>query len=106
MSTNSRASTHEVGWMKTSGLFARRRFWLALFLSILPLGRIEVTQAQITRTKTFESDPLARGWRIGGNRTLFAWNSNLHALDVTWDSSKSNSFFYTPLETILTLSLI
>ncbi len=102
MSTTSRASAHKVGWMDRATLFARRRFWLALFLSVLPLGRIEITQAQITQLETFDSDPLARGWRIGGNRSLFAWNSNLHVLDITWDSSKSNSFFYTPMGTILT----
>lgn len=56
----------------------------------------------ITALESFESDPLARGWRIGGERALFAWNPGQQSVDITWDSSKSNSFFYLPIGTVLT----
>jgi hypothetical protein len=59
-------------------------------------------QSQVNVMEAFDSDPLARGWRIGGEPTLFAWNPVQKCIDVTWDSSKSNSFFHLPIGTILT----
>jgi hypothetical protein len=45
----------------------------------------------------FSSDPLQNGWQIYGDTNLFQWNSADQNLDVTWDSSQTNSYFYQPL---------
>lgn len=49
----------------------------------------------------FDGDPAAAGWRTFGNTNQFQWNSAASALDVTWDSSQPNSYFYRPLGTVL-----
>src|SRR5262245_12711429 len=49
----------------------------------------------------FTRDPLAEGWRRVGDPSLFVWNATNQNLRVTWDSSKSNSYFCRPLGTIL-----
>jgi hypothetical protein len=49
----------------------------------------------------FATDPLAHGWRVFGNTNLFGWNPTNQDLEVTWDSSQTNSFFQLPLGTIL-----
>jgi len=74
---------------------------LCLLLVTVAVSRV-TAQNQETAMESFASDPLARGWRIGGNHTLFSWNTAQQGLDITWDSSKSNSFFHLPLSTILT----
>ena len=53
-------------------------------------------------SENFLSDPTAHGWRIYGETNLFSWNSTNQNLQVTWDSTKSNSYFFHPLNTILT----
>lgn len=53
-----------------------------------------------TFEERFESDPAGR-WKTFGNEDLFHWNSSVAALDVSWDSSQPNSYFYRPLGTIL-----
>jgi hypothetical protein len=50
----------------------------------------------------FAIDPLARGWSIFGDTNLFRWNATNKNLEVTWDSSRSNSYFQLPLGTLLT----
>ncbi len=52
----------------------------------------------------FATDPLARGWRTFGEATLFHWNPTNQNLEVTWDSSRTNSYFQLPLGTILSKS--
>ena len=54
-----------------------------------------------TITENFSSDPLQNGWRVFGDTNLFRWDPVNQVLDVTWDSSQSNSFFYHPIGTIL-----
>jgi hypothetical protein len=41
-------------------------------------------------------------WMVHGNASLFSWNTNSRALDVTWDSREPKSFFYRTLGTVLT----
>ena len=55
-------------------------------------------------TEDFSRDPVAHGWRIFGDTNLFVWNATNHDLNVTWDSSGSNGYFYLPLGTILNRS--
>jgi len=50
----------------------------------------------------FSSDPLARGWGIFGDASLFQWDAANQDLVVTWDSSRTNSYFFKPLGTVLT----
>jgi hypothetical protein len=54
-----------------------------------------------TFEENFSIDPGARGWRIFGDASLFRWNEAKQNLQVTWDSSQPNSYFYRPIETIL-----
>lgn len=53
-------------------------------------------------TESFAQDPQARGWRIFGDGSLFTWNATNANLEVTWDSSRTNSLFYRSLGTVLT----
>lgn len=48
----------------------------------------------------FTTAPEASRWRTHGEASLFSWNPAGH-LDVTWDSSRTNSYFFHPLGTIL-----
>src|SRR5436190_4797733 len=54
--------------------------------------------------ENFATDPFARGWRTFGDSSLFNWNVANQNLEVTWDSSHTNSFFHLPLGTIVTKS--
>jgi hypothetical protein len=52
----------------------------------------------------FSSDPGPDGWKLVGATNLFAWNVQSQALDVTWDSSNPNSFYYHPLNTVVSMA--
>ena len=60
-------------------------------LSLLPAARAA------TISEDFSSDPLKNGWQIFGDTNLFRWDAANRVLDVTWDSSQPNSYFYHPL---------
>jgi len=71
------------------------------FLVILA-GMVAVLSAgAATITEDFSTDPLQNGWAIFGDTNLFNWNSTDRTLEVTWDSSQTNSYFYHKLGTIL-----
>lgn len=55
-----------------------------------------------TFVEDFSTDPTQRGWRQFGDTNLFAWNSTNQNLQVTWDSSQTNSYFFRNLGTVLT----
>lgn len=55
-----------------------------------------------TRQEDFAADPLSHGWRVFGDADLFSWDAANGNLRVTWDSSRTNSYFQLPLGTILT----
>jgi hypothetical protein len=79
-----------------------RGFWLR---ALLAGGlAILVPAMATTLTENFATDPLASDWQIYGDTNLFHWDSTNQNLDVTWDSSQTNSYFYRPLGTILAKS--
>jgi hypothetical protein len=55
-----------------------------------------------TFSKNFADNPLTNGWRAFGDASLFQWDSTNQHLQVTWDSTRPNSYFYQPLGTVLT----
>jgi hypothetical protein len=57
-----------------------------------------------TIEEDFPSDPLQNGWKIFGDTNLFQWDSTNQDLDVTWDSTQTNSYFYHSLGTIVAKS--
>jgi hypothetical protein len=66
------------------------------------VGALVVSTATATTiTENFATNPAADGWQIFGNTSLFQWDPTNQLLDVTWDSSQPNSYFYYPLGTIL-----
>jgi hypothetical protein len=57
-----------------------------------------------TLQEDFSANPQSDGWKIFGDTNLFQWDATHQNLDVTWDSSQSNSYFYHSLGTILARS--
>lgn len=55
-----------------------------------------------TIKEDFAHEPTADGWRAFGDTNLFYWNPTNQNLEVTWDSSQANSYFYLPLGFVLT----
>lgn len=55
-----------------------------------------------TLTEDFSANPLQAGWQIFGDTNLFVWNETNQDLEVTWDSTHPNSYFYRPLGVTLT----
>ena len=55
-----------------------------------------------TFTEDFSTNPLQRGWQVFGDTNLFGWNQTNQNLEVTWDSTHPNSYFYRPLNVTLT----
>jgi hypothetical protein len=74
---------------------------ISLSLALAGLFVLSVASAT-TFTENFASDPATDGWKIFGDTNAFAWNSASNNLAVTWDSRRTNSYFYHPLGTILT----
>jgi hypothetical protein len=73
---------------------------LAFSIALAALTFCCVSRA-VTITEDFSTDPLQNGWGVFGDTNLFQWDSINQNLDVTWDSSQSNSYFYIPLGTTL-----
>jgi len=69
------------------------QFVLAL-TAALPCGAAVLTES-------FSTNPAEHGWQMFGDASLFHWNSTNHNLEVTWDSSRTNSFFALPLGGVL-----
>jgi len=60
------------------------------------------TPKPTTLVEDFARDPVAAGWQVFGDASLFHWDAQNHDLEVTWDSAKGNSYYYRPLGTTLT----
>lgn len=67
----------------------------------LAWGLISVVPLRATVLDDFSSDPFARGWQRLGEGDLFGWDAAGERLQVTWDSSRSNSACIIPLSTSL-----
>jgi hypothetical protein len=59
------------------------------------------TAAAATIQQDFTSNPLELGWKVFGDPALFVWDTSQHHLQVTWDSSRQNSYYYHSLGTVL-----
>lgn len=55
-------------------------------------------------SEDFAGDPRQRNWRTFGDASLFHWNPTDQNIEVTWDSSRTNSYFYHALGTVLSKS--
>jgi hypothetical protein len=73
------------------------RFGLAILLFTVAAPFVGAA----TISQDFASDPADDGWRVFGDTSLFQWNGTQQNLEVTWDSSKPNSYFHRPLGTVL-----
>ena len=74
-------------------------------------GKAEIDAVSDVRPQTkdlawhvedFSSDPLANGWAVHGDESLFKWDAWAGVLAVTWDSERPNSMFHRPLGLTLT----
>ena len=74
------------------------RFYSLLLITLLAA----FTGRANTIIEKFTANPALHGWRIYGDTNLFQWNSTNQNMDVTWDSSQTNSYFYLPLGQTLT----
>jgi len=71
-------------------------------LSFVVFGAIcAVSCGAATLQEDFSSNPADRGWLAFGQTNLFSWNATNQNLEVTWDSSQANSYYYHPLRTVL-----
>ncbi|HLX70836.1 MAG TPA: PEP-CTERM sorting domain-containing protein [Verrucomicrobiae bacterium] len=89
-------------WSKRAGLRGLSQMTKCrLSLIVLGISFLCHTSRANTITEDFSTDPLQNGWAIFGDTNLFQWDSIHQNLEVTWDSSQSNSYFYIPLGTTL-----
>lgn len=74
--------------------------------SIDSAAQVIAAQAGARESKIWDTDftinPAELGWRTHGDSTLFNWNPTASQLEVAWDSSRPNSYFFRPLGDILT----
>lgn len=88
-------------WLRPPRKYAMSRSAAVLLLA----GVVCAAPARAaTFTENFTTNPLQNGWQVFGDTNLFQWDATNQVMDVTWDSSQSNSYFYHPLGTILTIN--
>jgi hypothetical protein len=71
-------------------------------LALLTVSSLLTVCSAVTFQESFSTDPAANGWQVHGDGTLFSWDSTNETLRVTWDSSRTNSYFHLPLNHVLT----
>jgi hypothetical protein len=85
------------------GTKLKDQFMKKICLTLALAGVFVLSVARATTiAENFTTNPLQNGWQIFGDTNLFQWDSTNQNLGVTWDSSRTNSYFYHPLGTILT----
>jgi len=62
-------------------------FFLAVLLAAF-------TSKAVLIAERFTNDPAIDGWQVYGDTNLFQWDATNHNLEVTWDSSQTNSYFF------------
>lgn len=70
-------------------------------LRCLLTGGAALTAAAGEWSEDFSSPPERAGWSAFGEADLFHWDESGEALQVTWDSSRSNSYYLRALGTML-----
>lgn len=80
--------TRVVRWMRWAG-------WVVLLGAACPVRPAGFQE-------TFDADPAVSGWERHGDASLFRWDGVGKALEVTWDSSRTNSYFLRRLGTVVT----
>jgi hypothetical protein len=72
-------------------------------LSALALAGLSLVSASraVTLIEDFSTNPQPKGWQVFGDANLFHWDATDQNMQVTWDSSRSNSYFCLPLGTTL-----
>ena len=104
-------SGYDIAWAVDAGnssvVLGQVRFLKIEVLS----GKVEIDAVSDVRPQlenlawhfeTFLTDPLVNGWVVHGDKSLFKWDAESEALEVTWDSEKPNSYYYRPLGLTLT----
>lgn len=80
--------------MSANSLFPHARAFASALITFAFLTR--ALSAAPTLTDDFSTAPSTSGWEIHNDASLFVWNSTNENLEVTWDSSKPNSYFRLP----------
>ena len=76
-----------------------------LFVVLAIAGLSIVARAQTgTLVEKYNNDPSLDGWQVFGDTNLFNWDSTNQVLDVTWDSTQTNSYYYHPLGRTVTIN--
>lgn len=73
---------------------------LAAFFLGLSAAASQAQVPPMVWSETFTQAPTA--WHSHGETSLFVWDAAAGAMDVTWDSARTNSYFYLPLGLTLT----
>jgi hypothetical protein len=98
---------YDLAWAQdTNGIFVNLP--IVRFVRInVAANKSEIDAVAAVRGETpvfaddFYADPPGNGWKIFGDTNLFHWNATNENVEVTWDSTRPNSYFYHPLGTIL-----
>ncbi|HMJ91574.1 MAG TPA: hypothetical protein VK530_17250, partial [Candidatus Acidoferrum sp.] len=87
-----------------AGLRTARPTLLVIIFAVLVFAMFPLAFRATNIAEDFSTDPLGGGWRVHGDTSLFQWNATNQSMDVTWDSSQTNSYFWLPLRTVLSRS--
>jgi hypothetical protein len=73
-------------------------------LAIAGLFVTSTLHASFVVHEKFATDPALDGWQVFGDTNLFQWDSTNQVLDVTWDSTQTNSYYYHLLDRTYTVA--